>query len=66
MTVLNSPARDRFLDLNDLLRELVAQGHVSQDTAEQCLAVRRSMTNTQQHPLEFLAAQPGASSTWKA
>ncbi len=34
MTVLNSPARDRFLDLNDLLRELVAQGHVSQDTAE--------------------------------
>jgi len=57
MTVLNSPARDRFLDLNDLLRELVAQGHVSQDTAEQCLAVRRSMTNTPQHPLEFLAAQ---------
>ncbi|MBV2204498.1 MAG: type II/IV secretion system protein, partial [Pseudomonas sp.] len=48
---------DRPLDLNDLLRELVAQGRVDQESAEQCLAVRRSAVNNQQHPLEFLAAQ---------
>ncbi|WP_314018168.1 GspE/PulE family protein [Stutzerimonas degradans] len=48
---------DRPLDLNDLLRELVAQDRVDQESAEQCLAVRRSAVNNQQHPLEFLAAQ---------
>ncbi|MBF0676694.1 type II/IV secretion system protein [Pseudomonas sp.] len=48
---------DRWLDLNDVLRELVAQGRLSQDSAEQCLAIRRSAANAQQHPLEFLAAQ---------
>ncbi|OSO72991.1 type II secretion system protein E [Stutzerimonas stutzeri] len=57
MSVLNSPTQDRPLDLADLLRELVAQGRVAQDSAEQCLTVRRSAVANQQHPLEFLAAQ---------
>ncbi|WP_137886402.1 GspE/PulE family protein [Pseudomonas sp. 2FE] len=57
MSAFASPAQDRTLDLNDLLRELVAQGHMAQETAEQCLAIRRSSANTQLHPLEFLAAQ---------
>lgn len=57
MSVLNSPTQDRPLDLADLLRELVAQGRVAQDSAEQCLTVRRSAVSNQQHPLEFLAAQ---------
>ncbi|GGK05028.1 GspE/PulE family protein [Pseudomonas matsuisoli] len=57
MAVPSSAAKDRWLDLNEVLRELVAQGRVAQDTAEQCLAIRRSSFNTQQHPLEFLAAQ---------
>ncbi|MBM7063210.1 type II/IV secretion system protein [Pseudomonas sp. UL073] len=49
--------QDRPLDLADLLRELVALGRIAQDTAEQCLAIRRSAVNNQQHPLEFLASQ---------
>jgi len=57
MSVLNSPSQDLPLDLADLLRELVAQGRVAQDSAEQCLTVRRSAVANQQHPLEFLAAQ---------
>ena len=57
LPVLNAPAQDRFLDLNDLLRELVAQGRLPQDAAEQCMALRRSASNAQQHPLEFIAAQ---------
>ncbi|WP_278446393.1 GspE/PulE family protein [Stutzerimonas kunmingensis] len=57
MSVLNSPSQDRPLDLADLLRELVAQGRVAQDSAEQCLTVRRSAVANQQHPLEFLSAQ---------
>jgi len=57
MSALASPTQDRWLDLNDLLRELVAQGRLAQDTAEQCLAIRRSSSNAQLHPLEFLAAQ---------
>ncbi|WP_218422150.1 GspE/PulE family protein [Stutzerimonas stutzeri] len=57
MSVLNSPTQDRPLDLADLLRELVAQGRIAQDSAEQCLTVRRSAVANQQHPLEFLAAQ---------
>ncbi len=48
---------DRPLDLHDVLRELIAQGRLSQQTAEQCMAIRRSAVNSQQHPLEFLAAQ---------
>ena len=57
MSVLNSPTQDRFLDLNDLLRDLVAQGRLQQETAEQCMTLRRSAANSQQHPLEFLGAQ---------
>ncbi|MCQ4313806.1 GspE/PulE family protein [Pseudomonas stutzeri] len=57
MSVLNSAAQDRFLDLNDLLRDLVAEGRLLQETAEQCLTLRRSTAASQQHPLEFLAAQ---------
>ncbi|WP_019340860.1 GspE/PulE family protein [Stutzerimonas stutzeri] len=57
MSVLNSPTQDRFLDLNDLLRDLVAQARLSQETAEQCMTLRRSSANSQQHPLEFLGAQ---------
>jgi general secretion pathway protein E len=47
---------DRQLDLSEVLRELVARGRLTQETAEQCLAIRRS-GNTQLHPLEFLAGQ---------
>ncbi|NQD92588.1 type II/IV secretion system protein [Pseudomonas sp. CrR25] len=57
MSSLATLSQDRPLDLNDLLRELVSQGRVDQDSAEQCLAIRRSAVNNQQHPLEFLAAQ---------
>ncbi len=57
MSVLNSPTQDRPLDLADLLRELVTQGRIAQDSAEQCLTVRRSALANQQHPLEFLATQ---------
>src|SRR3989344_8910304 len=57
MSAFASQAQDRTLDLNDLLRELVAQGRVAQDTAEQLRATRRSSSNTQLHPLEFIAGQ---------
>ncbi|OLF50837.1 GspE/PulE family protein [Pseudomonas chlororaphis] len=49
--------QDRWLDLNDLLRDLVAQGFIGQDSAEQALSTRRSAANSQLHPLEFLASQ---------
>ncbi|SEI56217.1 general secretion pathway protein E [Azotobacter beijerinckii] len=57
MPSIASSPEDRWLDLGDLLRELVARGRIGQDSAEQCLAIRRSAVNNQQHPLEFLAAQ---------
>jgi general secretion pathway protein E len=57
MSALTSSPQDCPLDLSDLLRELVTQGRVAQDSAEQCLTIRRSSLNSQQHPLEFLAAQ---------
>ncbi|WP_313010423.1 GspE/PulE family protein [Stutzerimonas nitrititolerans] len=57
MSAFAPSAADRFLDLNDLLRDLVAQGRLLQETAEQCLTLRRGTTASQQHPLEFLAAQ---------
>ena len=50
-------SRDRWLDLNDLLRELVAQKFISQDAAEQALSKRRHVHNDQLHPLEFIASQ---------
>ena len=50
--------QDRWLDLNDVLRELVAQGFISQDSAEHALnARRRNATHGQMHPLEFIASQ---------
>ena len=49
--------QDRQLDLSEILRELVSQSRVPQETAEHVLAIRRSAVNNQQHPLEFLAAQ---------
>ena len=57
MSAFAPSVADRFLDLNDLLRDLVAQGRLLQETAEQCLTLRRSASASQQHPLEFLAAQ---------
>jgi general secretion pathway protein E len=57
MSALAPSTQDRQLDLGDVLRELVAQGRILQDSAEQCLAIRRSAVNNQLHPLEFLAAQ---------
>ncbi|SQG00897.1 type II secretion system protein E [Paucimonas lemoignei] len=56
MSVLASSSQDRWLDLNDLLRELVAQGTLDQNSAEQALTMRRSSANSQLHPLEFIAA----------
>lgn len=57
MSAFAPSAQDRQLDLGDILRELVTQGRVAQDDAEQCVAIRRSAVKNQQHPLEFLAAQ---------
>ncbi|WP_313553701.1 GspE/PulE family protein [Stutzerimonas nitrititolerans] len=57
MSAFAPSVADRFLDLNDLLRDMVAQGRLLQETAEQCLTLRRGTTASQQHPLEFLAAQ---------
>ncbi len=57
MSVLASSSQDRWLDLNDLLRDLVAQGVIDQNSAEQALTQRRGAANLQMHPLEFVAAQ---------
>lgn len=57
MSALASVTQDRWLDLNDLLRDLVAQGFIDQDSAEHALTLRRSALNIQLHPLEFIAAQ---------
>ena len=43
MSALASPTQDRWLDLNDILRELVAQGRVAQEQAEQCMVLRLSL-----------------------
>jgi len=56
MSVLASSSQDRWLDLNELLRELVAQGTLDQNSAEQAVTMRRSAANSQLHPLEFIAA----------
>ncbi|MEB0077412.1 GspE/PulE family protein [Pseudomonas sp. CCI3.2] len=57
MSVLASVTQDRPLDLNDLLRDLVAQGFTDQNCAEDAVKLRRTAMNLQLHPLEFLAAQ---------
>lgn len=57
MSVLASATQDRPLDLNDLLRDLIAQGFTDQASAEDAVKLRRTAVNLQLHPLEFLAAQ---------
>ncbi|MCI8207922.1 type II secretion system protein E [Pseudomonas sp. S25] len=57
MSAHASSSQDRWLDLNDLLRDLVAQEFIDQNSAEQALTQRRSAANLQLHPLEFIAAQ---------
>ncbi len=52
-----SLTQDRWLDLNELLRELVSQGFISQDSAEHAMTTRRNLQNSQLHPLEFIASQ---------
>ncbi|WP_122316255.1 GspE/PulE family protein [Pseudomonas cichorii] len=56
MAVLAPSSQDRWLDLNDLLRDLVAQGILGQNDAEMALTQRRSAANIQLHPLEFIAS----------
>ena len=49
---------ERLLDLNDVLTELVKQGRIDQDMAENCLAARRGDAATVHlHPLEYIANQ---------
>lgn len=51
-------APDRVLDLNEVLAELVKQGRIDQDTAENCIAARRGDAATVHlHPLEYIATQ---------
>ncbi|RML51763.1 Type IV pilus bioproteinsis protein [Pseudomonas amygdali pv. morsprunorum] len=57
MAALAPSSQDRWLDLNDVLRELVTEGYLSQDDTETALTQRRSAVNIQLHPLEFLASQ---------
>ncbi|KPY38934.1 Type IV pilus bioproteinsis protein [Pseudomonas syringae pv. primulae] len=57
MASLAPSSQDRWLDLNDVLRDLVAQGLLSQDDAETAVTQRRSAANIQLHPLAFLASQ---------
>ncbi len=55
---MSSIARDRLLDLTEILVELVEQGRINQDAADACLAARRGDTATLSlHPLEYLATQ---------
>jgi len=56
MTVVSS-AKDRRLDLNELIRELCAQGFIDAEAAQQVLAVPRSALSLKMHPLEYLARQ---------
>ena len=48
---------DRWLELGSLLRELVANGRLSQDDAEQSLTQRYASAGQRQHPLELIAAR---------
>jgi len=49
--------QDRWLDLRELLRELLAQGRISQDAAEQVLSSRPHAAGNVLHPLELIANQ---------
>ncbi|MFS2158237.1 GspE/PulE family protein [Pseudomonas sp. Pseusp122] len=57
MSVLASSTQDRWLDLNELLRDLVTEGFIDQANAEHAMTQRRSAANMQLHPLQFIAAQ---------
>lgn len=48
---------DRWLDLNDLLSELLAQGRLQQSCAEQALINGRTTPDSTVHPLVFLSGQ---------
>lgn len=49
--------QDRWLDLSELLRELLAQGRISQGAAEQAMSVRHQAAGNLLHPLEVIAGQ---------
>ena len=53
------PGTDRPLDLGDFLNALVAQGRISQDSADHLVTLRRSAVGdtAKLHPLEFIAGQ---------
>jgi general secretion pathway protein E len=57
MSVLASSSQDRWLDLNEVLRDLVSQGYLDQDNAEYALTLRRAAQNLHAHPLELIATQ---------
>ena len=57
MSALAPSSQDRWLDLNELLRDLVAEGFIDQASAEHAMTQRRSAANMQLHPLQFIAAQ---------
>ena len=49
---------DQVLGLNEVLAELVRQGRIDQDTAENCIVARRGDAATVHlHPLEYIATQ---------
>ena len=49
---------NHVLDLNEVLAELVKQGRIDQDAAENCIAARRGDAATvHMHPLEYIATQ---------
>ena len=53
------PGPDRPLDLGDFLNALVAQGRISQDSADHLVTLRRAAVGdtAKLHPLEFIAGQ---------
>jgi len=48
---------DRWLDLSELLSDLLAQERISQDAAEQAMSARRQGADPHLHPLELIASQ---------
>ena len=48
---------DRWLDLSELLSDLLAQKRISQDAAEQAMSARRQGADPHLHPLELIASQ---------
>ncbi|WP_047306553.1 GspE/PulE family protein [Pseudomonas fluorescens] len=48
---------DRWLDLSELLSDLLAQERISQDAAEQAMSARRQGADPHLHPLQLIASQ---------